>query len=57
VPCSTVIFGVCSYSEIVKIRCEDTTSKTESPSVCVTVNCKVCRIAIALQIRVVTSCV
>jgi hypothetical protein len=31
--------------------------KTENPSACVTVNCKVCRIAIALQLPVVPSCV
>jgi hypothetical protein len=30
------------------IRCQDATSKTEKPSACVTVNCEVCRSAIAL---------
>jgi hypothetical protein len=33
---------------LLQIRYKDTASETENPSACAAVNCKVCRIAIAL---------
>jgi hypothetical protein len=44
-----------SDSETVINPCQDTTSEDMNPSGCVTVNCKLCRSAIALQLIVVLS--
>jgi hypothetical protein len=52
--CSTVIFGVCDSVICVKIRYQETTAgecnrlRTLVCPLCATVNCKVCRSAIAL---------